>query len=378
MKKDNILFTPGPLNTSITVKEAMLRDLGSRDFEFMRTVQQIRGNLLNLAGVSKETGFEAVIMQGSGTFGIESVITSCVPDEGHILILNNGAYGERMKTICRIHHIRFSYLDYAENMVPDISELEKTLISDKTVTHVAMVHCETTTGIVNPLIEAGRVCSNYSKVFIVDAMSSFGAIPINPASMGIDFLISSSNKCIEGVPGFSFIIARKKCLDMCREIHRTLALDLYQQWEALESTGQFRFTPPTHVLLAFYKALEELETEGGVYGRSKRYHENYTALVKGMNELGFRPYLPEELRSYIITAFYYPDDLRFDFSTFYAALNAKGFSIYPGKLSHVNCFRIGNIGRIDKIMVQHLIMAIEEVLAAMDIRLSQRVGTGTS
>ena len=375
---DNLLFTPGPLTTSPSVKQSMLRDLGSRDYEFIELIKSIRNKLLNLAGVSVNMGYEAVIMQGSGTFGIESVLTSCIPEDGHLLILINGAYGERLRTICEIHRIRYSAIECPDNQIHNLESLGNILSSDTSITHVAMVHCETTTGIINPMIEAGVICKKHKRQFIVDAMSSFGAIPIDSEAMGIDFLISSSSKCIEGVPGFSFIIARLEALMACRKIRRTLALDLFRQWEVLENSGQFRFTPPTHVMLAFHKALEELEAEGGVYGRSKRYHENYNTLMKGMIELGFQPYLPEELRGCIITAFHYPDHSRFDFSKFYALLNTKGFTIYPGKLSQANCFRIGTIGWIDKISMQHLVKAIEEVLASMEITLIQKAGTGTS
>lgn len=362
VNKDKLLFTPGPLTTSKTVKAAMQRDLGSRDFEFIEAVKFIRAQLLKAGGVSVEAGYESVIIQGSGTFGIESVISSAVPADGHLLVIINGVYGERISRMAEIHQIRQSRLVFAENEITDPVVVKNFLAENQDITHVAVVHCETTTGIINPIYEIGKICAARGQIYIVDAMSSFGAYPVNLHESGISFLISSSNKCIEGVPGFSFVIARREALLLCEKNVRTLSLDLYAQWKGLESNGQFRFTPPTHALLAFAQALTELEQEGGVGGRAKRYQENYTTLAAGMQQLGFREYLLPEQRGYIITCFHYPDDPAFDFHEFYELLNQKGFVIYPGKLSKVDCFRIGNIGHITREDILHLLQAVREVL----------------
>lgn len=335
MKKDKLLFTPGPLTTSATVKEAMLRDLGSRDFEFIQTVQFVREKLLAVGEVSKSEGYEAVIMQGSGTFGIESVISSVIPASGHLLIVVNGVYGERISTMAKVHGIQQTKLMFDENEVPDVSKIEAAIDADKSITHLAVIHCETTTGIINPIEAIGDLCSAKGICYIVDAMSSFGAVPLNVKKTKIDFLISSSNKCIEGVPGFSFIIARKESLLTCEGQARSLSLDLFAQWKGLEADGQFRFTPPTHSLLAFAQALRELEEEGSVIGRAQRYKSNFETLLRGMKALGFKEYLEEEKRGYIITCFHYPEHPNFDFKKFYEFLNEKGFVIYPGKLSSV-------------------------------------------
>jgi len=355
---DKLLFTPGPLTTSITIKEAMLRDLGSRDSEFIEKVNFIRNSLLQVAGVSKEAGYESIIIQGSGTFGIESVISSCIPSGGHLLILINGVYGERIAEMAKIHQIQHTCLRFFEDEVPDLELIQKTLSENREISHVATIHCETTTGIINPIEEIGQICAKYQKKYIVDAMSSFGAYNIDFARCNIDFLISSSNKCIEGVPGFSFVIAKKSSLLSCENQAKTLSLDLFAQWKGLENDGQFRFTPPTHSLLAFAQALKELEEEGGVEGRASRYKKNYTLLSEGMKKLGFSEYLGEKNRGYIITCFRYPNHPSFDFKTFYSALSQKGFVIYPGKLSKVACFRIGNIGRIQLNDIQNLLSHI--------------------
>jgi len=246
---DKLLFTPGPLTTSGTVKSAMLQDLGSRDNAFIEKVTSIRARLLSMANVSAAAGYTSIIIQGSGTFGIEAVISSAIPANGHLLILINGVYGERISKIASIHKILQTRMVFPENQIPDPILVRQMLEQDPTITHVAIIHCETTTGIINPIEAIGEICSEYRKTYIVDAMSSFGAYPVDMEASHIDFLISSSNKCIEGVPGFSFVLARTETIKTCENQARTLTLDLFAQWKGLESDGQFRFTPPTHVLL---------------------------------------------------------------------------------------------------------------------------------
>jgi 2-aminoethylphosphonate-pyruvate transaminase len=366
---DKLLFTPGPLTTSKTVKEAMLRDLGSRDSEFIEKVNFIRNELLAVAGVSKEKGYESILIQGSGTFGIESVISSSIPKTGHLLILVNGVYGDRIAKMAAIHAIPHTCLVFAEDQTPDLELLRQTLSENSAISHVATIHCETTTGIINPIQEIGAICKSFGKTYIVDAMSSFGAYFIDFEACLIDYLISSSNKCIEGVPGFSFVIAKKETLLSCENQARSLSLDLFAQWKGLEKDGQFRFTPPTHSLLAFAQALVELQQEGGVLGRAARYKNNYTILSEGMKKLGFKEYLEDGKRGYIITCFHYPTHPNFNFKDFYSALSEKGFVIYPGKLSKVDCFRIGNIGRINDLDIQNLLFSIQETLSSKEIHL---------
>ncbi len=361
---DKLLFTPGPLTTSITVKESMLHDYGSRDDLFINLVKEIRELLLQLAQVSKAEGYESVLMQGSGTFGVESVISSVNSENGKMLILINGAYGERIAKIALIHKIDFETLICEENTTPDIEKTEQ-LLSSGDFSHLVIVHCETTTGIFNPIEDFGALSKKYGVMYIVDSMSAFGAVPLNMAACNIDFLISSSNKCIEGVPGFSFVLAKTDTLQTCKGHADTLVLDLHAQWEGLEKDGQFRFTPPIHALLAFRQAIKELVQEGGVEGRSKRYYNNFSVLKTGMKELGFTEYLDPEKQGYIINTYRYPEHPSFDFKKFYDELNHRGFIIYPGKLSKASCFRIGNIGRIFPEDVQKLLKAIKEVKEEM-------------
>lgn len=344
----------------------MLHDAGSWHFEFNAIVARIRERLLELAGLSRENGWEVILLQGSGTFGVEAVFQTCVPPDGKVAVFTNGAYGERivqMLQCARIHHV---VEHVAEDATLDPAALEVWLAAEPTISHVAVVHCETTTGILNPIEAIGRVVKRHGKVFVVDAMSSFAGMPIDFAAAGIDFLISSANKCIEGVPGFSFVFAKRPLLVASEGWARSLSLDLLGQLKGFEKNGQFRYTPPTHALLAFDQALRELEAEGGISARSERYRRNHETLLAGMARLGFRPLLAPAVQSHIITAFHYPDT-GFDFASFYGKLSERGFIIYPGKLTQVNTFRIGNIGRLLPQDLEQLVAAIAVVLDEMGI-----------
>jgi 2-aminoethylphosphonate-pyruvate transaminase len=365
--KDKPLFTPGPLTTSQSVKTAMLRDLGSRDDEFIALVKDVRDRILQTAGVSQADGYEAVPMQGSGTFSLEAVVSSCIPPGGKLLVIVNGAYGDRLAKMAQIHGIETIVLRYKENELPSIPDLRSALDGASDIKMVSVCHCETTSGIMNPIAEIGQVVREFNRTYFVDSMSAFGAVPFDFRAAQIDYLVSSSNKCIEGVPGFAFAVCRREALLATEGWARTLSLDLLAQWKGLEASGQFRFTPPTHVFLAFHQALLELEQEGGVAGRASRYRANYDRLIEGMAKLGIEEYVPRELQGYIITSFRYPENGNYDFSKFYDALNDRGFVIYPGKVTDADCFRIGNIGRIFPEDVDMLLSAIHNVLTEMNV-----------
>ncbi|MBX3239202.1 MAG: 2-aminoethylphosphonate--pyruvate transaminase [Chitinophagaceae bacterium] len=362
MSNAPLLFTPGPLTTSVTVKQAMLQDYGSRDFAFVKAVKDIRDGLLELANVSRDKGYECVIVQGSGTFGVESVISSVVGERDKLLILVNGAYGERIAKMAKIHKLNHHIVRFEEDAIVTPEVVESYLKEDAAITHVACIHSETTTGLFNPVKDIGAVCKKYGKVFIVDAMSSFGGVVMDMADMYIDFLVSSSNKCIEGVPGFAFALCKRSELEKAKGQGRSLSLDLYDQWAGLEASGQFRFTPPTLSIMAFRQALAELQEEGGVAARERRYKSNKQILDDGMAALGFKQYLSADIQGHIITSFLYPDNPSFRFDSFYKKLNERGFVIYPGKLSKTDAFRIGNIGQIFPVDVRSLLAAIKEVL----------------
>ena len=356
-----LLLTPGPLTTSESVKEAMMSDWCTWDEDYnVGIVQAIRKELVALAS-SKPDEYTAVLMQGSGTFCVEATLGSTVKPDDFLLVAANGAYGKRMGTIADYYRLNHHVMKFDETQQVDPQALDEYLEAHPEVTHVSVVHCETTTGVLNPLSEIAAVVKRRGKVLIVDAMSSFGGVPIDMAALGIDFLISSANKCIQGVPGFGFVIARRTLLEQCKGVARSLSLDLYNQWDTMEKGhGKWRFTSPTHVVRAFMQALKELKEEGGIEARHARYCENHRTLVEGMRSIGYRTLLPDAVQSPVITSFYYPSG-EFDFKEFYHKLKAKGFVIYPGKISQADTFRIGNIGDVFPADFERLVEAINEL-----------------
>ena len=366
-----ILLTPGPLTCSPVIKQEMMVDYGSRDKKFTNIIHNIRTKLLDISNIDKSV-YTVVLIPGSGTYGVESTITSSVPSNGKIAILSNGAYGVRMTQITKINKIDYLHIERKNNERITKDIVRDTLNQNNGITHIAVVHHETTTGILNPIDEIANEVQLYNETnnksvkLIVDAMSSYGGIEIDFSNKNIDFLISSSNKCIESVPGFSFVIAKKSSLMETNGIERSLSLALYSQWKNMETTQQFRFTPPTHSLVAFNSALEMLIKEGGIEARNNRYVKYNNLIRDRMNAMGFIPYLKENYGC-IITTFYYPTPdfyyptPDFDFEKFYTLLSENGVVIYPGKLSDEKVFRIGNIGNISLIEMNNALDIIEKV-----------------
>ena len=356
-----LLLTPGPLSTSKTVKAAMLRDWCTWDDDYnLNVVQEIRSRLTHLATTNTEL-YSAVLMQGSGTFAVESVIGSAIPPSGKLLIISNGAYGMRMTQIASILNIPYEAYILDEISQPNVENVRRILEEMPEITHIAIVHCETTTGILNPVREITALAKQFNKTTIVDAMSSFGGIPMDVHDWQIDFLISSANKCLQGVPGFGFVIASRDKLAQCKNQTRSLSLDLYDQWTTMENGGKWRFTSPTHVVRAFLQALVELEEEGGVEKRYERYSQNHKTLVDGMRRIGFTTLLPDFMHSPIITSFVSPQQKGYSFMNFYNLLKENGYVIYPGKISNGDTFRIGNIGVVYPADMEELIKTIEKI-----------------
>ncbi|GEM81610.1 2-aminoethylphosphonate--pyruvate transaminase [Vibrio superstes] len=362
MKNEYLLLTPGPLSTSETVRQAMLKDWCTWDDDYNKEiVEVIRSKLVALA--TNRPGYTSVLMQGSGTASVEATIGSAIAQDGKLLVVDNGAYGARMAQIADYLNIASTTIAPGETSQPSLEAVEKTLQEDKAITHVAVVHCETTTGMLNPIQEVAALAKRYNKVVILDAMSSFGGIQMDIADLDVDFMISSANKCIQGVPGFGFVIAKLSELEKCKGLARSLSLDLYDQWHCMENNhGKWRFTSPTHTVRAFYQALLELEQEGGIEAREARYTKNQRTLVQGMRKLGFEPLLNEALHSPIITSFYSPAHSDYQFKAFYDRLKEQGFVIYPGKVSNADCFRIGNIGEVYPSDIERLIEAVEKAM----------------
>ncbi len=365
MSHDPWLLTPGPLTTSLSVKQAMLHDWGSRDANFLAINARMRQRLVAMVG--GEGAFTCVPMQGSGTFAVEAMIGAFVPPAGKLLVLINGAYGKRIARICEYYKRATAILEWPEDQPVDPARVAKTLAEDKAITHVAVVHCETTSGVLNPVADVARVVAAAGRKLLIDAMSAFGAIPLDAKAVTFDAVAASSNKCIEGIPGLGFVLARVDALKQCQGSAPSLSLDLFDQWQALEKTGQYRFTPPIHCIVAFDQALTEHEQEGGVAGRGARYRNNCKALVEGMRAMGFQTLLPDQLQAPIIVTFHMPADPRFEFQTFYDKLKDRGYVIYPGKLTVADSFRIGCIGRLDESHMKGALAAIRAAMAEMGV-----------
>ena len=363
---DPLLLTPGPLTTSTTVKQVMVHDWGSRDATFIKINQSVLTRLPKI--VNGGDDFVTVPMQGSGTFAVEAMLTTFVPRDGKLLLLINGAYGHRAKKICDIAGRATAVHETAEDTPPDLTAVEALLKSDKAITHVFAVQCETTSGILNPIAKIAELAQRYGKRLLVDAMSAFGALPLDAQHMQFDAVAASSNKCIEGVPGLGFVICRKSALEATKGNATTLVLDLHDQWANFVKTGQYRFTPPIHVIVAFHQALDEFDAEGGVAGRGGRYAENCKVLIDGMRSLGFEPLLPDKLQAPIIVTFRMPTDKNFVFQTFYDRLKDRGYVIYPGKLTVADSFRIGCIGRLYPDHMRGALAAIRDILDEMNVR----------
>lgn len=364
MERNYLLLTPGPLSTSDTVRQAMMQDWCTWDKDYNEgIVTPLRRDLLEIAGLD-EAKYTTVLLQGSGTYCVEATIGATVRPADRLLILANGAYGQRMARIADYYGINYSLVSLPETELVTGEVARRALEQYPDVTHLAMVHSETTTGLLNRIEEVADVIRGRGLTFIVDAMSSFAGVPIDIDALGIDFLVSSANKCVQGVPGFGFIIARRDRLMQTKGCARSLSLDIYDQWETMErGHGKWRFTSPTHVVRAFYQAMQELKAEGGIAARHRRYVENHCVLVEGMRSLGFQTLLADEAQGCIITSFLYPD-AAFDFASFYEQLKARGFVIYPGKISQADTFRIGNIGDVFPDDFRRLIEAVREVLQA--------------
>jgi 2-aminoethylphosphonate-pyruvate transaminase len=360
------LLTPGPLSTAYEVKQAMLRDWGSWDGDFRAMTAEMNARLLAMAGDDGHE-FVCVPMQGSGSFGVEAMLGTLVPKDGKVLVLANGAYGQRAAQTLRVLGRAHTVIDKGDYMPPRGAEVAAALAADPAITHVVAIHCETSSGILNPVEEIAEAVMAAGRKLLIDSMSAFGALPMEVGRIRYEALVSSANKCIEGVPGFSFVIVRRDALAAAKGNSHSLALDLQAQSEYMEKTGQWRYTPPTHVVAAFLKALELHAAEGGVAGRGARYRANRDVLVAGMRGLGFETLLADRWLSPIIVTFFNPADPAFDFGRFYELMKAEGFIIYPGKLTVVDSFRVGCIGRMDGAVMAAVVAAAGRALAAMGV-----------
>ncbi|MCT8329735.1 2-aminoethylphosphonate--pyruvate transaminase [Albidovulum sediminis] len=360
------LLTPGPLTTAFSTKEAMLKDWGSWDADFRAMTKSICDQLVALAGDTRGE-FVCVPMQGSGSFSVEAMLGTFVARDGKVLVLANGAYGLRAAETMRYLGRAHTLIDKGDYMPPRGDEVGAALDADPGITHVIAIHCETSSGILNPVAEISEAVYARGRKLLIDSMSAFGAIDLDVNRIRYEAMVSSANKCIEGVPGFGFVVARRSELEAAKGNSHSLALDLHAQWAYMEKTGQWRYTPPTHVVAAFLEALRLHAEEGGVAARGARYVRNRDVMVEGMRAIGFETLLKDRWLSPIIVTFFCPADPNFVFARFYELMKAKGFIIYPGKLTVVDSFRIGCIGRMDEHVMRKVVQAAKEALAEMGV-----------
>ncbi len=365
MSHDRILLTPGPLTTSLQTKLAMLRDWGSWDTEFNAVTARVRASLLSI--VHGEQSHVVVPLQGSGTFSVEAAVATVVPRSGHVLVLDNGAYCKRAAKLTTMMDRRCTVMPFADHEAVSPSALRDKLAADPSITHVMLIHCETGAGVLNPLPAVADVCAEFGKGLIVDAMSSFAALEIDARKVRFDALVAASGKCLEGVPGMGFVFIRRAILDGCAGQSQSLAMDLHDQYVYMEKTGQWRFTPPTHVVVALAEAIAQFEAEGGQPARLARYTRNYEALVSGMQALGFKPFLDPAVQAPIIVTFHAPAHPNYDFKRFYDAAKERGFILYPGKLTQVETFRVGCIGAITPVEIEQAVHAVALALKELGI-----------
>jgi 2-aminoethylphosphonate-pyruvate transaminase len=365
MDRDPILLTPGPLTTTLRTKLAMLRDWGSWDSDFIAVTAKVRQSLIKV--IHGEDSHVVVPLQGSGTFSVEAAVATVVPREGHVLVADNGAYCKRAARLTSMMGRRCTVLPFEESAAVDAAVIEAKLVEDASISHVVLIHCETGAGVLNPLAEVAEVCARRGVGLIVDAMSSFGALPIDAREIRFDALVAASGKCLEGVPGMGFIFLRKSILEGCAGRNQSLAMDLHDQYTYMEKTGQWRFTPPTHVLVALAEAIAQFEEEGGQPARLARYTDNYRTLVDGMGRLGFMPFLEPAVQAPIIVTFHAPGDAAYEFKAFYAAARKHGFVLYSGKLTQAETFRVGCIGAIGRNEMQQAVHAVELALQDLGI-----------
>jgi len=365
MDRDRILLTPGPLTTTLRTKLAMLHDWGSWDADFIAVTASVRRRLLAI--VHGQDSHVVVPLQGSGTFSVEAAVATVVPRNGHVLVLDNGAYCKRASKLSQMMGRRCTVLPFLEDEPVSAAALDAQLNADPSISHVVLIHCETGAGVLNPLAAVAEVCQRHDRGLVVDAMSSFAALPIDAREIRFDALVAASGKCLEGVPGMGFVFIRKAVIEACAGHSQSLAMDLHDQFDYMERTGQWRFTPPTHVVVALSEAIAQFEEEGGQAARLARYQNNCQTLIAGLSALGLKPFLASEYQAPIIVTFHAPEHPAYDFKRFYDAVKARGFMLYPGKLTQVETFRVGCIGAIGRVEMQQAVAAVGDAMRELGL-----------
>jgi 2-aminoethylphosphonate-pyruvate transaminase len=363
---DLLLLTPGPVSVSRSTKAVMMIDRPSGDVEFQADLAHIREYLVAL--VHADGTHTAIPLPGSSTYANEAAIALLVPPGRKLLVHTNGVYGDRLIEICEALGTAVAVLRTDPFTPPTADPFEAMLSADSAISHVMMVHCETSTGVLNPLEGIAALCRAHGKGLLVDAVASFGAVEIDAPALGIDAVMLSSNKCMQGVPGVGWAVVRTAAIENATPLRRSLSLDLREQSRHMDATGLFRFTPPTQVIMAFAQACREHAAEGGVAARHARYRRNWQRLVDGMRQMGFRTVVPDANASPIVATFHNPDDPAFSFQKLFEGMKRRGFVIFPGRLALANTFRIGCMGEVTEDDIGDALTAVSETMAEMGVR----------
>lgn len=358
-----LLLTPGPVSVSATTKQVMMIDRPSGDVEFQTDVSQARDYLVEL--VNGRGAYTAIPVPGSATYANEGVIATLVPPGGKVLLHTNGVYGDRLIEICAANGTPHVVLRTRPFAPATPEAFEAVLCADPAITHVMVVHCETSTGMLNPLEPVAEICRRHAKGLLIDAVASFGAMAIDARALGFHAVTLSSNKCMQGVPGVGWAIVQQHALEAARGVCRSLSLDLWDQNQHMQRTGAFRFTPPTHVVAAFAQACREHAAEGGSAARLSRYRRNWHRLIDGMRQMGFSTVVPDEHASPIVATFHNPPDPAFSFDALFQGMKRRGFVIFPGRLAIADTFRIGCMGDVTEDDIGAAMAALAETLVEM-------------
>lgn len=368
--KRNILLNPGPATTTDSVKQAMVvPDICPREKEFGLLVEGIRNDLVKI--IHGEKTHEAILFGCSGTGVVEACLSSVVPEGKTVLIASNGAYGERMKDICERYNIGHQDYDEEWGKPLRVSELESFLSRFPTqISHVAFVHHETTVGILNPLPQIAELCQHFGVELIVDAMSSYAGLPIDLRRDQVHYVISSANKCLQGMAGVSFVIAHRDSLEKTSLVKkRSLYLSLFENFVFQKKTLQMQFTPPVQLMYALRQSVDEYFQEGGQV-RFERYGRLYEILREGLLTLGFKFLVETEYHSRLLTAILEPQHENYSFEGMHDYLYLRGFTIYPGKIKGTSTFRLANIGEIYPEDIKEFLRHLGDYLREYRIRMA--------
>lgn len=365
-RHDTYLLTPGPLTTAVETREAMLFDKSPNSPEMVEMVKGIRQYLVSLTG--GEGKYECIPLQGSATYGIEAAFLTLVDKAtSKVLVVENGFYGVRLREV--IEALGHNVVGLECPVIPPVSsaDIRTALDEDPAITHLALCHCDTGTGVLNPLEGIADLCKERGIKLMIDAIASFGGFDIGAEALDFEAVMVSPNKCLEGVPGVAFVICKHRSLVEGEGRAPSSVLDLYAQWAFMEEKGWFRTTPPTHVLLAMANAVERHKAEGGIEARNARYQRNWQRLVDGLRQHGFATFLPDEYASPIIATFHDPDDPNYTFPAFYAAMEKRGFVIFPGRLTSAHTFRVGTMGDLTEGDMSLIIQAVLDSMAEIGV-----------